>query len=314
MWVFEETIDGEKLTDIINKRHENLKYLPGVRLPNTVVASADLSALGDWADVLVFVLPHQFLERACQTLKGHVKAGAYGISLIKGIHVEAGKEMTLLSDKIRTSLGIECGVLMGANLAPEVAKEEYCEATIGSRDPARGRELKNLFQTSYFRIVTTTDEATVEMCGALKNVVALGAGFCDGLSCGDNTKAAVIRLGLMEMIKFIKAHYQARGVMEHTFFESCGIADLVTTCYGGRNRKLSEAFVKTGKSFEQLEDEMLNGQKLQGPLTAAEVYSVLQTKGELKEYPLMIAVHLICVKKLAPEKFIEALQDHPVHK
>uniref|UniRef100_A0A1I8I478 Glycerol-3-phosphate dehydrogenase [NAD(+)] n=1 Tax=Macrostomum lignano TaxID=282301 RepID=A0A1I8I478_9PLAT len=299
MWVFEEMVDGKKLTEIINTQHENVKYLPGIQLPTNVVANPDLVAVGEWADILVFVLPHQFLPRTCNTLKGHLKPGAYGVSLIKGVHVEEGKGMSLLSDLIRESLGIDCALLMGANLAPEVAQETYCEATIGSRDPAKA--------------LTTDDEVVVELCGALKNVVATGAGFCDGLGYGDNTKAAVIRLGLMEMIHFIKTFYKDRGVRDETFFESCGMADLVTTCYGGRNRKLAEAFVRTGKPITQLEEEMLNGQKLQGPLTAAEVYTMLNERGLVKRFPLMSAVHLICVGQVAPNKFIDELREHPEH-
>ncbi|KAI6074664.1 Glycerol-3-phosphate dehydrogenase 1-like protein isoform X1 [Aix galericulata] len=234
MWVFEENINGRKLTEIINNEHENVKYLPGYKLPDNV-----------------------------------------GID-------EGPEGLKLISDIIREKMGIDISVLMGANIANEVAAEKFCETTIGSKILENGLLFKELLQTPNFRITVVDDADTVELCGALKNIVAVGAGFCDGLRCGDNTKAAVIRLGLMEMIAFARIFCKGQ-VSTATFLESCGVADLITTCYGGRNRRVAEAFVKTGKSIEELEQEMLNGQKLQGPQTSAEVYRILKQKGMLEK-------------------------------
>lgn len=203
-------------------------------------------------------------------------------------------------------------VLMGANIASEVAEEKFCETTIGCKDMAQGQLLKDLMQTTNFRITVVQEVDTVEICGALKNIVAVGAGFCDGLGFGDNTKAAVIRLGLMEMIAFAKIF--CRGpVSSATFLESCGVADLITTCYGGRNRKVAEAFARTGKPIEQLEKEMLNGQKLQGPQTARELHSIIKQKGLLQKFPLFMAVYRICYENLPVTEFIHCLRNHPEH-
>ncbi|XP_077347588.1 glycerol-3-phosphate dehydrogenase 1-like protein [Lithobates pipiens] len=311
MWVFEENINGRKLTEIINTEHENVKYLPGYKLPENVVAVPNLTDAVKDADLLVFVIPHQFIHKICQEISGKVHNKALGITLIKGID-EGPEGLKLISDIIREKMGIDISVLMGANIANEVAAEKFCETTIGSKVLEHGVLFKELLQTPNFRITVVDDADTVELCGALKNIVAVGAGFCDGLQCGDNTKAAVIRLGLMEMIAFAKIFCKG-PVSTATFLESCGVADLITTCYGGRNRKVAEAFVKSGKSIEQLEQEMLNGQKLQGPQTSAEVYRILQQKGMVDKFPLFAAVYRICYEKTPVEEVISCLQSHPEH-
>ncbi|KAF0045744.1 hypothetical protein F2P81_002273 [Scophthalmus maximus] len=281
MWVYEEMIDGRKLTEIINTEHENVKYLPGHKLPRNVVAVPDITEAVKGAKILVFVIPHQFIAKLCDQMKPHITEGTIGISLIKGVD-EGPQGLKLISDIIREKLEIEVSVLMGANIASEVADEKFCETTIGAKNEANGRIFKELLQTPNFRITVVAESDTVELCGALKNIVAVGAGFCDGLGFGDNTKAAVIRLGLMEMVAFAKLFCKDQ-VSSSTFLESCGVADLITTCYGGRNRKVAEAFVKTSKSIVELEAEMLNGQKLQGPQTSAEVYRILQKKDIVNE-------------------------------
>jgi len=122
----------------------------------------------------------------------------------------------------------------------------------------------------------------------------------------------VIRLGLMEMIRFTQEFFNKDTAIS-TFMESCGVADLITTCYGGRNRKVSEAYVKTGKSFAELEKEMLNGQRLQGPMTAAEVNVMLKNRGVEDKFPLFTAVHRIAINELKPHQLIDAIRNHPEH-
>ncbi|XGW16086.1 hypothetical protein V3C99_001494 [Haemonchus contortus] len=313
MWVFDEIVGGEKLSDIINTRHENVKYLPGKSIPDNVVAVPDLIESCEDSNILVFVVPHQFVRKICHQLEGKLGSDVQAISLIKGLAAPYAEKLggvKLISDEIREILNIEVSVLMGANLAHEVANDSFCEATIGCKKKAQyGALLKKLFNSDNFRINVVEDAHTVELCGALKNVVACAAGFTDGLGYGDNTKAAVIRLGLLEITKFVEYYYPGSNLS--TFFESCGIADLITTCYGGRNRKVCEAYAKTGKSLAELEKELLHGQSAQGPLTADEVYFMTQRSGVSDMFPLFTAVHRICRGEMKPSDMISCLRTHP---
>jgi len=304
MWVFEETIGEKKLTDLINEKHENVKYLPGVSVPENVKAVPDLLEAVKDATILVIVIPHQFVNQVCDTLKGKVHPKAKAISLVKGFDItETG--IRPISRVIKEALKIPVCTLSGANIANEIAEEKLSETTIGYKDRQEGELFKKLFETKYFKVGIINDVLGVELCGALKNIVAIAAGIIDGLKMGDNTKAAIIRIGLLEMKSFMKMFY--KGIKDETFFESCGIADVIATCYGGRNRKIAEAFVLTGKSFEQLEKELLNGQKLQGTLTAKEMYSVLKRKGLEKEFPLFTIVYRIAFEGVSPDKIVEGI-------
>lgn len=273
----------------------------------------DLAQACDDASLLIFVLPHQFLRAACQTIlaAGRVRAGARAISLIKGLEAnDSGIE--LASEVIREMLGMDVSVMMGANLANEVAQEQFCESTIGTRDARVGNTFKQLMQAPYFRLTVITDVLGVELCGGLKNIIALGAGFVDGLRLGDNTKAAVIRIGLDEMRRFSRLFAGTRAqVQDETFFESCGVADLITSCFGGRNRRVAESHVATGKSIEQLEAELLGGQKVQGPPAAKEAYKYLSSHRLCGQFPLLTAIYQVCYEAYPAQHVVESLIKAP---
>lgn len=272
MWVHDEQIGSRMLSDIINTEHENVKYLPGHKLPVNVQAVPNLVEAAVDADVLIFVLPHQFLAKSLAALKGKLKSNAIGVSLVKGVMPSErdGGGILLISDYISSLLDdLPIAVLMGANIASEVANGDVCEATLGTDNSDRKNILKILFNTDSFRIQTCGDKSTVELFGAFKNVVACAVGFVSGLGSGMNTRAMVMRIGILEMLELCKL--LSPSFDSETFFQSCGVADLMATCSGGRNFLVSEALAKNGGSLADLEQTMLNGQKLQ--VNEADLYS-----------------------------------------
>ncbi|KJZ72130.1 Glycerol-3-phosphate dehydrogenase [NAD(+)] [Hirsutella minnesotensis 3608] len=356
MWVFEEQVAvppdskhydaslgdaPQKLTTIINKHHENVKYLPGITLPSNIIANPSLVDAVRDSTILIFNLPHQFIGNVCNQLRGHILPFARGISCIKGVNV-SDDDVSLFSEWIGDGLNIYVGALSGANIASEIAAEKWSETTVAydpppmdSRAPtprsgspmpspgvtvtefndghhrdARGRTSKTrltgvppdyppldhecfrmLFHRPYFHVQMVSDVAGVSLGGALKNIVALAAGFVDGRGWGDNAKAAIMRIGLMEMVKFGKEFF-GETVQSSTFTEtSAGVADLITSSSGGRNFRCARKAVEKGISVDEVEKQDLNGQKLQGTTTAYEVNSFLKARGLEKDYPLFTAVN-----------------------
>jgi len=357
MWVYEEEVtvpkdsklydpestlckSPQKLSHIINNLHENVKYLPGIRLPNNLVANPSLVDAVKDSTILIFNLPHQFISKTCDTLRGNILPYARGVSCIKGVEVGEGG-VRLLSELIGQELGIYCGALSGANIASEIAQEKWCETTVAydpppmdsrhpspsgtpkgsprssqvnlimtSKDganagkrsallhampsdypPLNHDNMKKLFHRPYFHVAMVSDVAGVSLGGALKNIIALAAGFVDGLGWGDNAKSAVMRVGILEMVKFGKEFF-GDTVHTGTFTqESCGVADVVTSCMGGRNFRCAKLSVQRGKPINEIEETELNGQKLQGTSTAYEVNSFLKSQGKENDFPLFTVVY-----------------------
>ena len=300
IWVFEEEIEGRKLTEIINTEHENVKYLPEIKLPTNLVANPDIVDTVQDADLIVFTIPHQFLGRIVKQIEGKVKPTARAISCLKGLDVSP-EGCKLLSTSITDTLKIYCGVLSGANIANEVAKGNWSETSIAYTVPedfrGAGKDidklvLKACFHRPYFHVNVIEDVAGVSVAGALKNIVALAVGFVEGLGWGDNAKAAIMRVGLLETIKFSETFFPQSQADTFTA-ESAGVADLITTCAGGRNVKVGRYMAETGVSAEEAEKKLLNGQSSQGIVTAKEVHELLTYVNKLEEFPLFEATYQI---------------------
>lgn len=177
----------------INEKHENVKYLPEVDLGDNVHAEPDLLKAVKGANALIFVIPHQFIPDTCKQLVGHVPKDAQAISLVKGVEVKEDK-IHIFSEVIKEHLGIECAALSGANIANEVAKDKFSETTIGCRDIEAAKKWAKLFESEFFRVAVNKDVLGVSLGGALKNVVAVAAGFIDGLQWGNNAKVSFSQL------------------------------------------------------------------------------------------------------------------------
>ena len=232
----------------------------------------------------------------------------------------------LISQSIAAAMSattpFRCGVLMGANVADQVARGEFCESTLAcdfDNDKLHQETRLILHHPDTFCVQHCRDVAGAEVCGALKNVVALGAGFVDGLQLGGNTKAALLRVGLLEIMAF--AQHFFHDVEASTFWESCGMADLITTCYGGRNRKCAQAFAQKGLAssnrrhpdecaqlWESIESELLKGQKLQGTLTCKEVYQALQSHQLTERFPLLTRIYEIAFEGRPVQDIVQAIR------
>jgi glycerol-3-phosphate dehydrogenase (NAD+) len=276
----------------INEQHVNTRYLPNVKLPTNLVATNDLLSAVAVTDLLVIVLPHRFVISLLKEIRGFIKPNSRACSLVKGLICQKDGSLRLLSDIVEEELQIDCCVMAGANIAEQVEAEEFAEGTIGYNHIESALLFQLLFHTPFYRVSGVTDIAGVQICSALKNVVALAAGFVDGLGLRTNSKSAIIRIGFQEIRRFAKQFYN--GVADSTFFESCGIADLIATCSSGRNRLGAEIFAQHDDiSFGEVEQQYFNGQQLEGPITCKEVYHFLRLRSCENQYPLLCQIYRI---------------------
>ncbi len=228
--------DVAQLTQI-DRRRENIRFLPGYRLPEGLRLEADDSKAMAGAELLVSAVPCQYVRSVWERLRPFVPAGVSIVSVTKGL-----ENVTLLrpSEILREVLGQghPVAALSGPTIADELMRGLPATATAASEDLSLAEGVQKAFSTPFFRVYTNPDLTGVELAGAMKNVIAIAAGCIDGIGAGDNAKAALITRGLAE----IKRLGVAMGAQESTFAGLSGLGDLVTTCISpkGRNRTFGE--------------------------------------------------------------------------
>jgi glycerol-3-phosphate dehydrogenase (NAD(P)+) len=240
----------DEVAEEIRREHRNEARLPGVDLPDAVVASADPAALAAAADLVVFAVPSSHLRVVVERVGPFVPASADLLSVVKGLETGSLLRMT---EVIATAGGFAPGrvaALSGPNLALEIARGLPASAVVAAEDPDLAERIVARIGRRAFRLYVNADVLGVELCGALKNIIAIAAGAADGLGFGDNGKAGLMTRGLAEMTRL----GIAAGANPLTFAGLAGIGDVIATCGSrlSRNHRLGEELAR-GRTWADIE-------------------------------------------------------------
>lgn len=249
---------------LLRERRENVRLLPGVHIPPSIHLTTDAAAAVEAAALWVVAVPTVFL-RATLTRIAPLQARAPVLSLTKGFENE-----TFLrpSEIITEVLGVErVAVLSGPSHAEEVSRGLPASVVVASTDAELASTVQHALRSERFRVYTNPDVVGVELGGALKNIMGIAAGICEGLALGDNARAALLTRGLAEMTRF----GVASGAEPGTFAGLAGLGDLIATCVSphGRNRRVGLQLA-AGESWESIRAGM--AMIAEGAFTARSVY------------------------------------------
>lgn len=249
LWVYEED-----LAERLSETGINDLYLPEFRLDRRLRYTSDLGKVVAERQVLVLVPPSQVMRKVVSQIAMLIPPDCQLVSASKGIENDSLMTMSeVLAEVLGEEVASRCAYLSGPSFAKEVAAEQPTAVAVAAGQISLAGTIQDLFSTDYFRVYTNPDVVGVELCGALKNVIALAAGVSDGLGFGYNTRAALITRGLVEMARL----GVAKGGQPETFAGLAGMGDLVLTCTGdlSRNRSVGVALGK-GRSLEDILAEM----------------------------------------------------------
>ena len=235
--------------EAVSLRHENHRYLPGLALAPSLRADTNAETALAGAEVCLLAVPCQFLRHALEDVARFIPEQAIPVCASKGIEIGSLKRMSEVVADVLPALSRRYAILSGPSFANEVVEGKPTAVALGCADAALGERLRAIFSTACFRVYSSTDVVGVELGGAVKNVMAIAAGLCDGLGLGYNARAALITRGLAEMSRL----GLALGARPVTFMGLSGMGDLVLTCTGdlSRNRQVGMRLA-AGESMRQI--------------------------------------------------------------
>lgn len=242
--------------DTLASARENARFLPGIRFPDLVQIADDPSeALSD-AAILVLAVPSDRLRENARRVAEHVHPGTVVVNAAKGLELPSALRMSqVLAEELPPAVCPAICSLSGPNLAKEIMGGKPATSVVASTSLEAAEQAQAALLSTRFRVYTSDDLVGVEMGGALKNIVALGAGICDGLEFGENAKAALITRGLAEIARL----GVAAGAHPLTFAGLAGVGDVIATCASrlSRNRFVGEQLAR-GRSWPEIRAAMDN--------------------------------------------------------
>ena len=285
----------EEEVDPILAARENKAFLPGVKIAEAINVTLDTKAALRDAELVVLAVPSHGMRPICRQVREHLPAAAALVHVAKGIENETGARMSeVIAEELKTDRVV---VLSGPSHAEEVGRGVPTAVVVAGPNAAL---VQRVFMNERFRIYTHDDVIGVELGGALKNVIAIAAGVCDGIGFGDNTKAALCTRGLAEMARL----GAALGARRETFFGLSGIGDLIVTAFSkhSRNRGFGERLGQ-GETAEQIVSS--TQMVAEGVKTAKSAWQLAQRHGV--DVPITREVFAILYEGKSPKQAVRDL-------
>ena len=298
LWgAFPDYIEEQKRT------RRNERFLKGVVLPDALKLTADRAEAVQDAEVVVLAAPSKFFTSVVESFKGLITKDMLVVSITKGLCEKTNRRMTDLGEEILGTGPIVA--LAGPTHAEEVARGIPTTIVAACTDPEKAKRVQEIWSGPLFRVYTSPDPVGVEIGGAVKNVLAIAVGCSDGMGFGDNTRAALITRGLVEMKRFVLAY----GGSEDTLNGLAGIGDLIVTCTSvhSRNHSVGE---RLGKG-EKIGDILGSMQMVaEGVWNSKVVHEIAKKLGV--EMPICELVYALCYKGFNAKDAVRTMMERPL--
>ena len=296
LWSRSETRAAE-----LERSRVNEKSVPGVQFPASMSVSASLDESFSESELVIVAVPSISVRENLKHLSYALSAVTSIVCATKGIEIESGKRMSeVIIEELPGFCLDNIGVLSGPNLAPEIAAGKISSATVAFPSSSVSESVQSILSSDVFRVYRSQDVKGVELGGALKNIVAIGAGFIDGAGLGANIKAAYVTRGLHEITRL----GVAMGAKADTFAGLSGMGDLIVTCYSTLSRNYRLGFgLASGRDLQSVLKEL--EQTVEGaPTSQAAVRLAHQLDIDM---PITTATHAVLFEGASPRKVVNDL-------